>query len=283
MSVFIQFNGDTGAISMSHSLRSPAGRSLASFRRRRRVALRLAAIVTAIGTTAWLALPAQASAASAAPAKCCSVTVNGPAVTMKVTRQGASVKDTFRGTVGEQVTEVLTNVVTSDQGCETLTLIGPDGSVDSGSSCGNGNDVGVGPDTLTVSGTYKVFLALDNTATGSSKLWVSAPVSLGTVAVNGPAVAMNVTRVGQGVKRTFSGKAGEHVSEVVSNISTSDQGCETVTLLNPSGDTGDSGSNCGDGNPVGVGPDRLSKTCTYTGLFQVDVVATGTGKLKVST
>jgi hypothetical protein len=249
---------------------------------------RLRAVATAI-TLAFVALftlPAAASRAAAAPApaaSCCSVTVNGPAVTMTASKKGATVKKTFRGSVGQQVSEVLTSPVTSDQGCETLTLLNPSGApVDDNSACGNGNAVGVGPDTLTVPGVYTVELQLDPKATGHGKLWVSATVSLGSAGENKAAEPMNVTRVGQGVERSFTGQAGQLATEVVTGVTTSDQGCETLTLLSPNGNTVDSNSACGNGNPVGVGPDKLTVKGKYTVLLQIDTIATGTSKLWVS-
>jgi hypothetical protein len=247
---------------------------------------RAVATATTLAFAALLTLPAAASKAAAVPApaaSCCSVTVNGPAVTMTVGKKGTTTKKTFRGAVGQQVSEVLTGPVTSDQGCETLTLLNPSGApVDDNSACGNGNPVGVGPDTLTVPGVYTVELQLDPKATGHGKLWVSATVSLGSVGENQAAEAMNVTRVGQGVERTFTGKAGQLATEVVTGVTTSDQGCETLTLLSPDGNTVDSNSACGNGNPVGVGPDKLTAKGKYTVLLQIDTTATGTSKLWVS-
>jgi hypothetical protein len=244
---------------------------------------RAAAVIAAFASAALFAVPAQASAARTTTATCCTITVNGATVTLKVTKPGGTAKATFHGTVGLRVAEVLTNVVTSDDGCETLTLLNPSGgTVDSGQNCGNGNNVGVGPDVLTVPGTYTVTLKLDATATGSGKLWVSAPVNLGPITVNGAAEAMDVTRVGQGVERTFTGKIGQMLSEVLTNVVTSDDGCETLTLLNPSGGTVDSGQNCGNGNNVGVGPDVLTVAGTYTVRLEVDTTATATTKLWVS-
>jgi hypothetical protein len=101
------------------------------------------------------------------------VTVNGPPVTMKVSKPGTSAKRTFTATAGERVTEAVTKLVTSDgSNCATLTLLAPNGTtVDSTFSC---NSVGVGPDALTASGTYTVRLTLySNTATGTATLNVS--------------------------------------------------------------------------------------------------------------
>jgi hypothetical protein len=150
--------------------------------------------------------------------------------------------------------------------------------VDSSYNC---NSVGVGPDALTASGTYTLRLTLfSNIATGSATLTVSAPKSLGTVAVNGSPVAMNVNRVGQEVYYTFTATAGERVTETVTGLVTSDgSDCATLTLLTHSGSTVDSSYNC---NSVGVGPDTLAKGTYTVRLTLFSDTATGTATLNVS-
>jgi hypothetical protein len=230
---------------------------------------------TATGTsTLWVSTPKTVG----------TVAINGPAVSLDTTRVGQGVQRTFTAKTGQRVAAAVTQVVTSDNGCETLTLIDPGGStVTSSSNCGNGNPVGIGPASLTVTGTYTIRLEIDNTATGTSKLWLSAPVTVGTVTINGPAVSLNVTRVAQGVQRTFTGKAGQQITAVGKQIVTSDNGCETLTLLAPGGGTVTSGSNCGNGNPVSLGPVKLSVSGTYKIRLEIDTTATGTSKLTVST
>ncbi len=125
-----------------------------------------------------LAGPAAASALTAGPAgaaaSCCTVTVNGPSVPMKITTPGKTAARTFHGTAGQRVSAVVTNVVTSDQGCETLTLLDPGGAaVTSSSACGNGNPISLGPVNLAKTGTYTVRFEADNTATGHGSLKVS--------------------------------------------------------------------------------------------------------------
>jgi len=193
---------------------------------------------------------------------------------------GQGVQRTFHGRQGQHVSAVVTNVVTSDQGCETLTLSGP-GFKMSQFACGNGNPVGIGPIDLTAPGNYTVRLEADVVATATSKLWVSTPRTVGTISINGPARPMNVIRVGQGVQRTFKGRHGQQVSAVVTNVVTSDQGCEKLTLFGPGG-TNVSQTACGNGNPIGVGPVTLPITGTYTVRFEVDTTATGHGSLRVS-
>ena len=222
------------------------------------------------------------------------VAINGPPVSMNVTRVGQGVQRTFTGKAGQRISTVITNLVINSgsggSGCATLTLLNPSGGVvdSSGLDCGF-SSIGLtnAPDVLTVSGTYTVRLELDQTDTGTAKLWVSTPVTVGTVTVNGPPVSMNVTRVGQGVQRTFTGTAGQQINTVVTNLvinsGSGGSGCATLTLLNPKGGQVDSsGQDCGSSS-IGIGPDKLLVSGTYTVRLELDQTATGSGTLQVST
>ena len=227
---------------------------------------------------------ARAAATSAAISRC-TVSVNGPAVTMKVTAPGRSAKCTFHGSVGQRIAVVITNPVSSDSGCQTLTLTGPNGPVGNSpqTQCGNGTPVAIGPVDLTAPGTYTVRLEFDPTATGHGTLWVSAPVSVGTAGVNGPSTPMKVTRVGQGVHRTFTGKVGQRIAVVITNPVSSNSGCQTLTLTGPNGPAGNSPqTQCGNGTPVAIGPFDLTAPGTYTARLEFDPTATGHGTLWVS-
>ncbi len=243
-------------------------------------------LLVATAASVCLLLPAQPGWAQQAPAAqphCCSVVINGPAVTVKVTRPGMTVKETFAGKAGQRVSAVVSKIVTSDNGCDTLTLVDPGGAtVTSNSNCGNGNPIAIGPVNLTITGTYKVKFAVDTTATGSGRLTVSAPVTVGTATVNGPSASLNVSRAGQGVQRTFTAKTGQRIAAAVTQVVTSDNGCGTLTLTDPGGATVTSNSNCGNGNPIGIGPVDLTVTGTYTIRLEIDTTATGTSKLWVS-
>jgi hypothetical protein len=88
------------------------------------------------------------------------------------------VQRTFTGKIGQQISTVVTNLVintgSGGSGCATLTLLNSHGVVDtSGQYCGF-SSIGIGPDKLTVAGTYTVRLELDQTATGTGTLNVSA-------------------------------------------------------------------------------------------------------------
>jgi hypothetical protein len=87
------------------------------------------------------------------------------------------------------VTFVLTDVKTSDDGCETLSLFNPGGGlVTYRGARGNGADNYLDHDqgTLQTTGTYSAGFAVDPTATASARLLVSVPVSADIVKINGP-------------------------------------------------------------------------------------------------
>ena len=162
---------------------SPAGRA------RRAGPARFAARMTGrlAGTAAGCAalallglLPGWASQAAAAAvtgvtaSSAGTVTINGPAVPLRVARAGKAAKVTFKGKFGQTVSEVLTGLKTSDNGCANLYLIEPGGAtLDHNGTCGNGSTITIGPDTLPKKGTYKVELVISTTATGGGKLKVS--------------------------------------------------------------------------------------------------------------
>ena len=118
--------------------------------------------------------PATASAAPTATGSCCTVRVNGPAVTLKVAAPGRSAKATFKGKVGQRITVVITNPVSSDDGCQTLTLTGPNGPAGNSpqTTCGNGTPVAVSATLST--GTYTALFEPDPVATGHGSLRVSS-------------------------------------------------------------------------------------------------------------
>jgi hypothetical protein len=248
---------------------------------------RLAGAATGCAALALLGLlPGWASQAEAAAVtgvtagSSATVTINGPTVPLRVTKSGQTAKVTFKGKFGQTVSEVLTGLKTSDNGCANLYLLEPGGAtLDHAGTCGNGNLIGVGPDTLPVSGTYTVELILDSTAKGSGTLWVSAPVSTGTMKVNGPIEPLKVTRYGQAVWRTFTGKAGQTVSVVLKELDTSDNGCANLYLIEPGGATLNHAGTCGNGNLIGIGPNTLPVSGTYKIELFIDTTAKGAGQI----
>ena len=143
----------------------------------------ISAAVLGVLTAAAIAVPltggaAVARAATPTASSPCTASVNGPAVPMKVATPGKAATCTFSGKIGQRISTVITNLVINSgdggSGCATLTLLKGKQVVDtSGQYCGF-SSIGIGPDKLTLAGTYTVRLELDQTATASATLQVSA-------------------------------------------------------------------------------------------------------------
>lgn len=69
---------------------------------------------------------------------------------------------------------MLSGLNLTPNGCASLTLIEPGGAtLDSAGGCDAGAVIGIGPGTLTVTGTYTVQLGIAPTAKGGGQLKVS--------------------------------------------------------------------------------------------------------------
>jgi hypothetical protein len=208
--------------------------------------------------------------------------INGAA--LDVVYSGQQAELTFSGTDGESIQAAVTDVEMSDDGCYDLELVGPQGSGGTGTeSCsGNGSSAGIGPFTLPATGTWAILLILDPTATGTSSAWVSAPASVGSIAVNGASAALNVVHPTQMPELTFSGTDGESIQAAVTDVEMSDDGCYDLELVGPQGSGGTGTESCsGNGSSAGIGPFTLPATGTWAILLILDPTATGTSSASV--
>jgi hypothetical protein len=118
---------------------------------------------------------------------------------------------------------------------------------------------------------------------GSGSAAGAASATSGGCTVNGAAVTMTVTTPGRSAKCTFRGTTGQMIDAAITKVNTSDNGCEKLSLVTPHGQIAGYQSGCGNGNPVSVGPVTLTATGTWAVLLQIDTIATGSSRLKVST
>jgi hypothetical protein len=77
---------------------------------------------------------------------------------------------------------------------------------------------GTATQVLPVSGTYSIVVDPYDVYTGSVTLSLFQDVAV-PISINGPAVPLNITRVGQNARLTFSGTAGQRVSVGISGVS----------------------------------------------------------------
>ena len=220
-----------------------------------------------------------------------SVNVNGPPISMTLSRPGQGQQVTFAGVSGERISAVISSWTSTDvltSGCASLVLIDPNGSTDQSTflQCNDGATFGIGPYNLPRTGTYTVRLELDTTATGSATLLLSSQLTIGSVNVNGPPISMTLSRPGQGQQVTFAGVSGERISAVISSWTSTDvltSGCASLVLIDPNGSTDQSTFlQCNDGATFGIGPYNLPRTGTYTVRLELDTTATGSATLLLS-
>jgi hypothetical protein len=174
------------------------------------------------------------------------------------------------GTAGQRVSVNLTGVTMS---LVSVRLLKPDGT-GLGSSALVGTPGGfMDVRTLPVTGTYRLLVDPQGTATGSITLTlydVPADVSASTT-VGGAPVTVSTTVPGQNAAITFSGSAGQRVSMKFTGLT---MGSPIVRLLKPDGTT--VGSSVSVGSPEGFVDTR---TLPVAGVYSigVDLKAAATG------
>ncbi len=196
------------------------------------------------------------------------ITIDGSPINLSFTRPGQNARLTFNGTAGQQVSIGASgsNIGFSNWGTY-VSVKNPDGStllapMDVGTD-------GTGSNTLAlpVTGTYSILVDPRSAMLGNITITLSSEVNL-PITIDGSAVSLSFTRVGQNARLTFSGTAGQQVSIGASgsNIGFSNWGT-WLSAKNPDGSTllavADVGSD-------GYGSNTLSLPATGTYSILVD-------------
>ncbi len=168
------------------------------------------------------------------------LTIGGSSLPLSFSRVGQNAAITFDGTIGQRVSLGMSNVTigTSTSFGTYITINKPDGSsllatFDLGTS-------GAGTATLTlpVTGTYKIFVDPRNDKIGNVTLTLSEELT-GTVSINGSALPLSLSRVGQNAAVTFDGTVGQRISLGISGVTigTSTWNSTNVWISKPDGTT----------------------------------------------
>ena len=193
-------------------------------------------------------------------------------VTPTLTVPGQKARYAFNGTAGQWVNLGVTGVSIP---MSTVLIMKPDGSKWESTTIGPS---GGSLDPLTplpVTGTYSVVVVPVSNYIGSMTLALSSPVS-GTIALDGAAVPVALTKSGQTARLTFNGKAGQWVNLGLTSVNITSS---AVTLMTSEGTVlastavGTAGGGLEDQNP-------LPTTGTYTIL--VDPVGSYTGNMTLT-
>jgi RHS repeat-associated protein len=166
------------------------------------------------------------------------LTQGGSSPTVSITTPGQNATFTFSGIAGENLGLGFSNVTIGTSTCcsVNVTVKKPDGS-----QLGSTNYAGTAGSSivipiLPVSGTYTVFLDPQGSSTGSMTVTLSDDATA-SMTVGGGSATLDMSRVGQNGRVTFSGSAGENVGAGFSNVTVTGSTCcsVNVTVLKPDG------------------------------------------------
>ena len=156
------------------------------------------------------------------------IIANGTPVTLTTTTPGQNAKAIFNGTMGQQVSVMVSNVTTPgpDVGAFVY-ILKPDGQV-LGADGGGFAATFAGPDstqfidavTLPTTDTYQIYVNPRLEKTGSVTLTLySVPAdATATISANGTPVTVTTITLGQNVTATFSGTMNQRVFLLISNV-----------------------------------------------------------------
>lgn len=208
-----------------------------------------------------------------------SIAMGGSPVSVSITRPGQKARLIFSGTASQRVSLGISAITVS--GSAYVGLLKSDGSVISAfpnwsqmTFFGPGSGF-LGTYTLaTTQPAYAVYLAPGGTGTAAATftLYNVPPDVTGTLTVNGPAAAVNITVPGQNSSFTFAGTAGQ----IVTLRGTSNTiGCANLVLTFPSSSVSAT-QQCGATFAVGV----TLQNGTHTLVF--DPTGSNTGSVNLS-
>lgn len=128
---------------------------------------------------------------------------------------------------------------------------------------------------LPTTGTYTIVVDPTGLATGSMTLTLTSPLT-GTIALDGAAVPLSLTKAGQTARYTFSGTSGQWLSLGLTSVTISSS---TITLLKPDG-TQLASTTVGTSGGGLEPPSTLPTTGTYS--IVVDPAGTNTGTITLT-
>lgn len=157
-----------------------------------------------------------------------SITVDGSAVPVAITRAGQRARVSFSGTAGQRLGLGVTQATVSG----SISLIGPGGTTLLSGAGYTTPTGGVDLPPLTATGTHEIVVDPSGVSTGEVSLLLSQEIT-GTLTLDGSAVPVSITRPGQRARLTFSGTASQRVSHVLSGTTING----TLSIIRPDGST----------------------------------------------
>ncbi|SDO33592.1 von Willebrand factor type D domain-containing protein [Nakamurella panacisegetis] len=167
------------------------------------------------------------------------LTIDGPPVAVGVTAAGGVGRLTFAGTKGD-VVYVNIPTATLSSACGVIAIHDPNDDV-LASGCVIDGQGSIDRTTLPATGTYAFVLDPAGAATGGVQVRLTRAVDqVGTIQVDGPAVAATVSQPGAVARLSFAASAGEKVFVRADSATVPGQ-CGDLSLRGPSGNVLDTG------------------------------------------
>ncbi|UVT15742.1 MAG: IPT/TIG domain-containing protein [Nitrospira sp.] len=203
------------------------------------------------------------------------ITLDGAAVLLSLTKAGQTARYTFSGTSGQWLSLGLTSVTIASS---TVTLLGPTGTQLASTTVGTSGS-GLEPSgVLPTTGTYTIVVDPSGTNTGTITLTLMSYLS-STLNLDGTPTTTNITPIGRNSLYTFTGTAGQWVSLGMTSVTITSA---TVTLWKPDG-TQFASTTVGTSGGSLDAPTALPTTGTYTVTVNPTAQYTGNITLTLST
>ncbi|MDI3465367.1 MAG: putative internalin [Nitrospira sp.] len=203
------------------------------------------------------------------------ITLDGAAVPLNLTKAGQTVRYIFTGTSGQWLSLGLTSVTISSS---TVTLLKPDGTTLAATTVGTSGGGLEPPNTLPTTGTYTIVVDPAGTNTGNMTLTLMSYLS-DTLNLNGTPTTTTITPIGRNALYIFTGTAGQWVSLGMTSVTIP---LATVTFWKPDG-TQFASTTVGTSGGSLDAPTALPTTGTYTVTVNPAAQYTGTITLTLST
>ena len=203
------------------------------------------------------------------------ITLDGAAVPLSLTKAGQTARYTFSGTSGQWLSLGLTSVTISSS---TVTFLKPDGTTLASTTIGTSGGGLEPPSTLPTTGTYTIVVDPAGTNTGTITLTLMSYLS-DTLNLDGAATTTTITPIGRNALYTFTGTAGQWISLGMTAVTIASS---TVTLWKPDG-TQLASTTIGTGGGSLDAPTALPTMGTYTVTVNPTSQYTGNITLTLST
>ncbi|MFC5054308.1 RHS repeat-associated core domain-containing protein [Saccharothrix xinjiangensis] len=157
-----------------------------------------------------------------------SITVGGSAKNVSIGTTGGSVETSFTASAGQRISLGVTNSTFGDNGIR-VTVTNPEGVVVSNRTVPTGGSTDFATATA---GTYRMIVSPLSFGTGSATLTLSEQINAGTLTRNTDKT-VTIGRVGQSVRMTYAGTAGQNLAITSSNVTFAYK--PRVTVYTPDG------------------------------------------------